>query len=109
MSTEPPKDPKDKPAPPPPRRSLRSEDADDEAKPAPPSRGGLLPTGLSRAIVLATLLGALAYLTPEFLAHRYSLAAVPRTENALVYRLDTLTGRVSICSTTQCMALSEKE
>jgi hypothetical protein len=87
---------------------LKSED--DDAKPAaPPPRSGLLPTGLSRAIVIATLFGSAVYLLPEFLAHRYTLASVPRTENALVYRLDTLTGRVSLCSATQCMPLSEKE
>jgi hypothetical protein len=105
MSADPPKDAK--PAPPPPRRSMKSDD--DDAKPTPPPRSGLLPTGLSRAIVIATLFGSAVYLLPEFLAHRYSLASIPRTENALVYRLDTLTGKVSICSTTQCMPLTEKE
>lgn len=75
----------------------------------PPPKAGFLPTGLSRAIVLGSLILSLIVLTPLLLGHRYELVAANRSENALVYRIDTLTGRVSLCSATQCLPVSEKD
>jgi hypothetical protein len=75
------------------------------SKPAP--KPGFFPTGLSRAIFLSSLILSLVA-TPFLLAHRYELIAVPRSENALVFRVNTMTGDVSLCSAVQCTAVTEK-
>ena len=67
-----------------------------------------LPTGLSRAIVIATILGALAFVTTSLLSNRYELVAATKSDNAIVYRLDRLTGRVSFCSASQCNVLPNR-
>lgn len=85
-------------------------EADDEPKAEmPPPKAGFLPTGLSRAIVLGSTILGIVVLTPLLLGHRYELVAVPRSENALAYRIDTLTGRVSLCSAGACVPVTEKE
>jgi hypothetical protein len=68
----------------------------------------LLPTGLSRAIVLGSLLLSGATLVGTLLPHRFSLVPAPRSDNALVYRIDGLTGQVSLCSSTQCQPVVDK-
>ena len=75
---------------------------------APKAKSGLLPTGLSRAIVLGSLVLGFAMFTSFVAGRRYELVAAPRGDSALVYRIDTLTGRVSLCSMTSCMPLGEK-
>ncbi len=81
---------------------------DDEAKPAAPARAGLLPTGLSRAIVISAVVLAAVILAGTLLPRRYALVPAARSENALVFRIDTLTGHVSLCSTAQCQPVAEK-
>lgn len=91
------------------KRSAKPE-PDDEAKAdMPPPKTGFLPTGLSRAIVLGSVILGAVVLTPLLVGHRYELIAVPRSENALAYRIDTLTGRVSLCSAAACVPVAEKE
>ena len=90
------------------KRSLKSE-PDEDVKPEAPPKTGILPTGLSRAIVLASVILTIVVITPLLLGHRYALVAAQRSENALVYRIDTLTGHVSLCSATQCQPVAEKE
>eukprot|EP01012_Entosiphon_sulcatum_P045152 TRINITY_DN60140_c0_g1_i1.p1 TRINITY_DN60140_c0_g1~~TRINITY_DN60140_c0_g1_i1.p1 ORF type:complete len:105 (-),score=10.76 TRINITY_DN60140_c0_g1_i1:306-620(-) len=98
-----------KPPPPPVKRPSKSDDDDDVPKEMPKPKPGLLPTGLSRAIVLGSLILGLLILGPLLLSHRYELIAASRSENAMVYRIDTLTGRVSLCLATQCQPVTEKE
>lgn len=90
-----------------PKQDLNSEPAGDEMVAPVAPKTGILPTGLSRAIVIATTMVCLVA-TPFFFARRYELMAAPRNENAIVFRLDTLTGAVSLCSTAQCTPVSEK-
>lgn len=89
-----------------PKQDPKSEPEDD-VQPPPAPKTGLLPTGLSRAIVIATTMVCLVA-APFFFAKRYELVAAPRNENAMVFRLDTLTGAVSLCSAAQCTPVSEK-
>ena len=95
--------------PPPVKRPLKPEPEDDTATDAPPPKSGILPTGLSRAIVLGSVILGLVVLTPLLLGHRYELVAVARGDNAMMYRIDTLTGHVSMCTATSCMPVAEKE
>ncbi len=85
-------------------------EAEEEPKAeSPPPKAGILPTGLSRAIVLGSAILGLVVLTPLLLGHRYELVAAARGDNALMYRIDTLTGRVSLCSATSCMPVAERD
>ena len=98
-----------KPAPAP-KRAKPVDDEDDAGGKSSPSssRGGVLPTGLSRAIVIGAVLLSGATVAGTLLPHRYALVPAPRSDNALVYRIDALTGRVSLCSATQCQPVTEK-
>ena len=89
-------------------RSIKPEPEDDAKTEMPPPKAGFLPTGLSRAIVLGSVIMGFLLLAPLVLGHRYEIVAVTRSENALVYRIDTLTGRVSLCSAAQCLPVMEK-
>lgn len=83
-------------------------DGDETASAPVPQKAGLLPTGLSRAMVIGSILLVLAALAIGLFGDRYTLIAASRSENALAYRLDRLTGQVSFCSPAACVALAEK-
>jgi hypothetical protein len=72
---------------------------------AAPRKEKTLPTGLSRAIVIATLVFSLAFAAVELLRDRYAIAPVPNSPNSFVYRLDRLTGELLHCSAQQCSAV----
>ena len=92
-----------------PKRAKPVDDEDDVGgKAAPSARAGMLPTGLSRAIVIGALFLSCATVAGTLLPHRYALVPAPRSDNALVYRIDALTGQVSLCSSTQCQPVAEK-
>lgn len=82
---------------------------DDEADGAPaaalPRKEKTLPTGLSRAIVIATLIFSIAFATVELLRDRYAIAPVPNSANSFVYRIDRLTGALLFCGAQQCSAV----
>jgi len=83
-------------------------DADEAAPPPAPPKPGLLPTGLSRAMVIGALLLFSAIVGVGLFGGRYALISALRTENAIVYRIDRMTGRVSFCSPAACMPVPEK-
>ena len=83
-------------------RSIKPEPEDDAKTEMPPPKAGFLPT------VLGSVIMGFLLLAPLVLGHRYEIVAVTRSENALVYRIDTLTGRVSLCSAAQCLPVMEK-
>jgi hypothetical protein len=95
----------------PPRRPPARADLDDDApaQAAPRHKPGLLPTGLSRAIVIGAVFLGLCAVVPLLFANRYVLVPAPRSDNALVFRLDTLTGRMHLCSAAQCNPVAEKD
>lgn len=81
---------------------------DEPASLAPAPKAGLLPTGLSRALVIGSVVLALAGMTVGLFGDRYALIPAQRSENAVVYRIDRLTGSVAFCSAAACVALPEK-
>lgn len=88
---------------PPALKKARPEDEDEAAVAAPPPRREkTLPTGLSRAIVIATLIFSIAFATVGLLHDRYAIAPVPNSVNSFVYRLDRLTGALLLCGAQQC-------
>ncbi len=79
----------------------RAKDHDEEPTPAPVSQK-TLPTGLSRAIVIAALIFSVAYASVELLGDRYAISPVPNSPNSFVYRIDRLTGSLYFCGSQQC-------
>lgn len=91
------------PKPAPLKKPPASEDDDDAALvPRPPLKQKTLPTGLSRAIVIGTVIFALAYSAVGLLSDRYALSPVPNSVNSFVFRIDKLTGHVHFCSAQGC-------
>jgi len=86
------------------RPKLDDEDAAASAATAPVNQS-FLPTGLSRAIVLASVIFALSFAAVELLRDRYAISPVPNSANSFVYRIDRLTGSLSFCGTQQCSAV----
>lgn len=82
--------------------------SDDPASTPAAQKAGLLPTGLSRAIVIGSTIFLVGAIVIGLLGDRYSLIASTRTENAFAFRIDHLTGRVSFCSPASCLALPDK-
>ncbi len=89
------------PKPLPPKRP-RQEDDEPAAETAAPVKQKTLPTGLSRAIVIATFIFSTAYACVGLFADRYAISPVPNSANAFVYRVDRLTGALELCGAQQC-------
>jgi hypothetical protein len=87
--------------------STRNADEDAPVVPPPPPKVGVLPTGLSRAIVIASLVLTIGVGIVELVSNRYTLAPSTRSDTAIVYRIDHMTGRVSVCSPAACRAVTE--
>jgi hypothetical protein len=92
-----------------PVKSEPKDDGDEAAEGKPTLKQKMLATALSRAIVIAALIGSLAYASASLFATRYSLMPAPNTNNNFVYRIDRLTGAVQFCGQQQCTALSSVE
>ena len=86
----------------------RESDSDDAIAAIAPPKAGLLPTGLSRAMVIGSTLVVLTGGAVGLFADRYTVISAMRSENAIVYRLDRMTGRVSFCSPAACVPIPEK-
>ncbi|MCB2107323.1 MAG: hypothetical protein KDE14_06455 [Rhodobacteraceae bacterium] len=76
--------------------------------PARKPKSGLFPTGLSRAIVLAALLGCATWGSVQFVVGRYDLVASSNVENNYVYRIDRVSGAVSLCSSLGCTVVPDR-
>lgn len=74
----------------------------------PPVKTGLLPTGLSRAMVIGSVLLVSAVVGVGLFGDRYTLVAAQRSENAVVYRLDRMTGQISFCTPVACVPVADK-
>ena len=61
-----------------------------------------LPTGLSRAIVVAAVIASIALMAGNLLASRYDLVPAPNSANGFMYRIDRLTGDVQFCGPQGC-------
>ena len=102
-----PDDPKaaPKPVPAPPAKKGSSDDEDDVKTPRPAAKQKMLSTGLSRAIVLATVLVILGVMINGLLGKRYELVPAPNSTNGFMYRIDKLTGAVHFCAPAQCTGI----
>jgi len=87
----------------------RSDDADDEAPAAPPPKQKTLPTGLSRAIVIASLIASITVAVTGLLANRYDLVAADNSANGFMYRIDHLTGGTQFCGPQGCTDIPHAE
>ncbi len=85
-----------------PVKKPRLDDDDAAAAPASAKKEKTLPTGLSRAIVIATLIFSVAFAAVELLRDRYGIAPVPNSPNSMAYRIDRLTGALQLCGAQQC-------
>ncbi len=102
-----PDDPKAAPKPiPAPSAKRGADDGDDDVKsPRPIAKQKMLPTGLSRAIVLATVLVIVSVMVNGPLGERYELVPAPNSTNGFMYRIDKLTGAVHFCAPAQCTGI----
>ncbi len=85
----------------------KTKPGDDEGDDAPAAgapvlKQKMLPTGLSRAIVIATLLGSLIIGAVTLFTNRYEILAMPNSPNGGIYRLDRVTGGLKYCGATAC-------
>jgi hypothetical protein len=97
-------------APHPPAKKAKPDDADDEAAPiGPPPKQKMLPTGLSRAIVISTLIASITIAITGVIAHRYDLVAADNSANGFMYRIDHLTGAVQFCGPQGCTDVPHPE
>ena len=87
-------------------KSGSEDEADDAAAPPPVLKQKMLPTGLSRAIVIATIIGSVIIGATSLLKDRYSVLAVPNSPNGGIYRLDRITGALKYCGTTACSPIA---
>jgi hypothetical protein len=61
-----------------------------------------LPTGLSRSIVIAAVIGSLAVIAGNLFGNRFNLVPAPNSTNGFMYRIDHLTGAVQFCGPQGC-------
>jgi hypothetical protein len=85
----------------------RSDEVEDEAGPAPKQK--TLPTGLSRAIVIGTLIASITVAVTSLLGDRFDLVPAPNSANGFMYRIDRLTGTVQFCGPQGCADLPRPE
>ena len=84
------------------------DDGNETLLPVAPPKTSFLPTGLSRAIVIGSVLFMVTACAVGLLGNRFALIPVTRSENAMAYRLDRLTGSVTFCSSVQCAPIPAK-
>jgi len=83
-------------------RGKLDDDAPEANDAAPLLKPKFLPTGLSRAIVTATVIASLAALTSSLLTDRYTMVPAPNSTNGFMYRVDSLTGSILFCGPQSC-------
>jgi hypothetical protein len=84
-----------------------SDNDDAPLVPPPAPKPGFLPTGLSRAITIAAVLGCITVFGVNLLQDRYTMIPSNNQENSIVFRLDKRTGVTSICTSASCRVLSD--
>lgn len=87
-----------------PNRNLRDELPENSGAVAPP-KPKFLPTGLSRAIVLGSVIISVALAAALPFSARYDLIPAPNSVNGFMYRIDRLTGAVQFCGPQGCSPL----
>ena len=94
------------------KRSRLDEDEAAETSAAAPKQK-MLPTGLSRAIVVSTLIFTViftaAFVSVELMRDRYGISPVPNSANIFVYQIDRLTGSLQFCGSQQCSVVQVRD
>lgn len=93
----------------PPKKGKLDEGDDEAPAIGPPPKQKTLPTGLSRAIVIATVIASITIAATGLLAHRYDLVAADNSANGFMYRIDRLTGAVQFCGPQGCTDVTHQE
>ncbi len=81
------------------------DDAREETVAAPQPNQKFLPTGLSRALVLASIIMSITISATLLFANRYDLVPAPNSVNGFMYRIDRLSGGVQFCGPQGCSPL----
>ena len=93
------------------KRPRHDEDEAETSAAAPKQK--MLPTGLSRAIVVSTLIFTViftvAFVGVELMRDRYGISPVPNSANSFVYRIDRLTGSLQFCGSQQCSVVQVRD
>jgi len=84
------------------RESAGDEGGDEKSAESGTQKQKFLPTGLSRAIVLATIIGTIIIAAANVFIDRYDLVAAPASPNGFMYRIDHLTGGIKFCGPQGC-------
>jgi hypothetical protein len=66
----------------------------------------LFSDSVSMAIVIGTSLLGGIWIIVAFFSHRFDLIPVVKGDSAIFYRIDRLTGRTSICTSSGCTNIS---
>ena len=84
----------------------RTKFEDEVVETVPAEKAGFFTPSRRFGIVIATALVAVtAAVLTGLLANSYELIAAARTENAIIYRIDRLTGQVSLCWPSGCLPI----
>jgi hypothetical protein len=95
---------------PPSAKNVKSDDdGDEKLGPQPGVKQKFLPTGLSRAIVLAAVIASFAIAAGSLFGDRYDLVPAPNSANSFMYRIDKLTGHVQFCGPQGCADVPQME
>ncbi len=78
------------------------DDDDSTSTSSVPLKQKFLPTGLSRAIVLATVIGSFTMLAVSLFGARYELVPAPNSTNGFMHHIDHLSGAVQFCGPQGC-------
>jgi hypothetical protein len=112
MSTEPAKDAAKSAAPPVVKKARPEPEGDEKGPMSPALKQKTLPTGLSRAVVIAAVVVSLAMLASsasQLYAGRYNLVPAPNSTNSYMYRIDRLTGSIEFCGPQTCTPVKSSE
>ncbi len=89
-------------------KPARDDETDSEKAQADGAKAKFLSTGLSRAIVIAAVLGGLAVIAGDLFGNRFNLVPAPNSTNGFMYRIDHLTGAVQFCGPQGCSEVPKK-
>jgi hypothetical protein len=91
------------------KKGKKDDAGDDAAGETAAPQQKLLPTGLSRSIVIAAIIASLMVGISTLFADRYELVPAPSSANGFMYRIDKLFGAVQFCGPQGCSDLPQPE
>jgi hypothetical protein len=88
--------------------AARPREKDDQEQSVPKAPKASTAMGVGRAIVIAAVLLSITYGTVSLLTDRYALVPPTQSENAFIYRIDRLTGKVAFCTQNSCTSIATR-